>query len=61
MYADGNISSEGHRLEMNLSVADIDHMEKFRKFLKLETEIKVDSQSDPGRFKCRLSIRNKNL
>ena len=61
MYADGNISSEGHRLEMNLSVRDIDHLEKFRKFLKLETSIKVDSQGDSGRFKCRLSVRNKHL
>lgn len=61
MYADGNISSERHRLEMNLSITDIDHMEKFRKFLKLETEIRVDNQSDTGRFKCRLSVRNKNL
>ena len=61
MYADGNISSVGHRLEINLSVADIDHMEKFRKFLNLETEIRIDSQTDPGRFKCRLSVRNKNL
>lgn len=61
MYADGNVSSEGHRLEMNLSINDISHMEKFRKFLKLENEIKVDSQADTGRFKCRLSVRNKNL
>lgn len=61
MFADGNISSERHRLEMNLGVRDIEHMEKFRKFLKLETEIKVDAQGTSGRFKCRLSVRNKRL
>lgn len=61
MFADGNISSEGHRLEMNLGVHDVEHMEKFRKFLKLETEIKVDARGTSGRFKCRLSVRNKHL
>ena len=61
MYADGNISSEGHRLEMNLGIKDVDHMEKFRKFLNLETEIKIAKQYGKGEMQCRLSARNKNI
>ena len=61
MYADGNISSEGHRLEMNLGIKDIDHLDKFKSFLKLETEIKVSKQYGRGDFQCRLSVRNKNI
>ena len=61
MFADGNISSEGHRLEMNLGIKDVDHMEKFRKFLNLETEIKIAKQYGKGEMQCRLSARNKNI
>ena len=58
IFADGNISSEGYRFEMNLSIVDIDHMEKFREFLKLETEIKVSKNYGNGNMVCRLSARN---
>jgi len=61
MYADGNISSKGHRLEMNLSATDLEHMEKFRQFLKMETEIKVGRNYGNGDLVCRLSVRNKNI
>ena len=39
LYADGNISTIGNRLEMNLSIKDLDHMFKFKRFLKLEAVI----------------------
>ena len=61
LYADGNISSEGHRLEMNLSASDLEHMEKFRRFLKMETEIKIGRNYGHGGLVCRLSVRNKNI
>lgn len=60
LYADGNISTVGNRLEINLSSKDLDHMLKFKKFLKLESEIKIDD-NDPKSVKCRLSIRNKHM
>ena len=59
MYADGNISSTGNRIEVRLSIKDLSHLEKFRKFLKLETEIRTGICNGNG-F-CHLSVRNKHL
>ena len=59
MYADGNISKEGNRIEMRLSLKDIDHLEKFRKFLQLTTEIRT-GETNGIKF-CHLSVRNKHL
>ena len=42
MYADGNISKEGNRIEMRLSIKDIDHLEKFRAFLHLLIQMLMD-------------------
>lgn len=60
LYADGNISSTGNRLEIHLALKDIEHLEKFKKFLKLETEIRSGIDSKGYGF-CHLSIRNKHL
>ena len=60
LYADGNISSTGNRLEIHLAIKDLGHLEKFRKFLKLETEIRSGIDSKGYEF-CHLSIRNKHL
>lgn len=59
LYADGNISSTGNRLEVHLSIKDIKHLEKFRKFLKLETEFRTGYCN--GKVYCHLSVRNKHL
>ena len=59
LYADGNISSTGNRLEVRLSIKDIGHLEKFRSFLKLSTEIRTGVCNGNG-F-CHLAIRNKHL
>lgn len=59
LYADGNISSTGNRLEVRLSSKDLEHLEKFRKFLNLTTEIRVGVCNGNG-F-CHLSVRNKHL
>lgn len=59
MYADGNISSTGNRIEMRLSIKDLSHLEKFRQFLNLETEIRTGICNGNG-F-CHLSVRNKHL
>ena len=59
MYADGNISKEGNRIEVRLSIKDKNHLEKFRKFLNLSTEIRTGVCNDYG-F-CHLSVRNKHM
>ena len=59
MFADGNISKEGNRIEMRLSYKDINHLEKFRKFLNLSTEIRT-GECDGYKF-CHLSVRNKHM
>ena len=59
MYADGNISSTGNRIEIRLSIKDIDHLEKFRKFLNLSSKIRTGVCDGFG-F-CHLSVRNKHL
>lgn len=59
MYADGNISKEGNRIEMRLSIKDVEHLEKFRKFLNLSTEIRTGTCNGNG-F-CHLSVRNKHM
>lgn len=61
LYADGNISTIGNRLEMNLSSKDLDHMLKFKKFLKLESEIRIEDNRGEGKEICRLAIRNKHV
>ena len=60
LYADGNISSVGNRLEVHLSIKDLSHLEKFRRFLNLSTEIRSGIDSRGYGF-CHLSIRNKHL
>lgn len=59
MYADGNISSEGNRIEVRLSIKDLEHLEKFKKFLELSTEIRTGVCNGNG-F-CHLSVRNKHM
>lgn len=60
LYADGNISSTGNRLEVRLSLNDLDHLEKFRTFLNLNTEIRTGINSQNYKF-CHLSVRNKHI
>lgn len=59
LYADGNISHTGNRLEVRLSIKDLNHLEKFRKFLNLTTEIRTGVCNGNG-F-CHLSVRNKHI
>ena len=59
MYADGKITKEGNRIEMRLSINDINHLEKFRKFLQLTTKIRTGEIN--GTKFCHLSVRNKYL
>ena len=57
LYADGNISSEGYRLEVNLSIKDLNHMQKLTTFLNLTTNIRLSASGDV----CRISARSRHL
>lgn len=59
IFADGNVSSHGHRFEINLCDKDVLHMEKLRKFLNMETEIRFEDYGT--KRTCRLAVRNYNL
>lgn len=61
LYADGNISRDQHKIEMNLSIKDVDHMIKFKEFLKLENEIRIRKNYGRGDLQCRLSFRNSRI
>ena len=41
LFADGNISSSEDKLEINLSATDVDHLEKFRTFLKAANKVRI--------------------
>ena len=60
IFADGNISSIGNRLEIRLSYNDLTHLEKFRKFIGLTTEIRCGVNKEGYKW-CHLSVRNKHI
>lgn len=62
IYADGNISAEGHRFEINLSTKDLNHMLKLKSFLKgNDIEIRIDTNKGEQYPMCRMSVRNEHL
>lgn len=62
IYADGNISSEGHRFEINLSTVDLNHMLKLKSFLQgNDIEIRIDTCKGEDYPMCRMSVRNEHL
>ena len=60
MYADGCISKTGNRIEVHLSLSDISHLEKFRKFLNHTTTIRTGTDKRGIQF-CHLAVRNKHM
>ena len=60
LYADGNISITGNRIEIHLALKDLEHLEKFRKFLNLTTEIRTGISKEGYSF-CHLAVRNKHM
>lgn len=49
LFGDGHFANT-NRLKLTLSIKDLDHIEKFKKFLEVDNQIKCDN------FKCELSI-----
>lgn len=61
IFADGNISSNGNRFEINLSIKDLDHMIKLKKFLEYEEDIRIEVHKEFNTEICRMAVRNKHL
>lgn len=63
LYADGNVSSTINNVELSLSTKDIEHLEKYRKFLKNESKVKIGKVICCGKeFKrCRLAVTSKHF
>lgn len=59
LYADGNLSVMGNRIEVRLSKKDLSHLNKLREFLQLSNPIRVGKCQD-YEF-CHLSVRNKHM
>lgn len=63
LYADGNVSSTDNNVELSLSSVDIEHLEKYRKFLKNKSEVKVGKIKNGTKEyeRCRLTVTNKHF
>ena len=60
LFADGNIASKEDKLEINLSSKDIDHLNKFKKFINSDAKDRI-CKTKSGHEQCRFSVRNKHL
>ena len=60
IFADGNISSTGHRFEINLAIKDLDHMIKLKTFLSYEEDIRIGKNHENCQI-CRMAVMNKHL
>ena len=63
LYADGNVSSTINNVELSLSITDINHLEKYRAFLKNESSVKIGKiMCNNKEFqRCRLTVTNKHF
>lgn len=60
LYADGCIDRNENRLELNIAASDLDHMHKFKQFMKSDAKDRFELKD--GKFStCRFSVRNKNI
>lgn len=49
LFADGSVASKSNHVELSLQLGDIDHLEKYKKFINATTTIGQDH------FRCRIS------
>ena len=63
LYADGSVGKTNNNVELSLSVKDISHLEKFKKFLKTPKTIKVSTITVNNKQfeRCRLIVTDKHL
>lgn len=62
LYADGYVSSTCNTVELSLKGGDIEHLEKYRKFLGLKREIKTSLATCNNKdfTRCRLVVTDKH-
>ena len=64
LYADGSVASENsNNIELSLSAKDVNHLEKYRRFLKAPNSVKISDVTVKGKVygRCRLTVSNKHL
>lgn len=61
IFADGSISKNEYKFELNLSAKDLDHMNKFKIFIKSKAKTRIDTTKGENYPICRFSVRNKHL
>lgn len=63
LYADGNVSSTINNVELSLSINDINHLEKYRQFLKNQPPVRTGKVTcgDKVFGRCRLAVTNKHF
>ena len=63
LYADGNLSITGHRVNLSLAIKDLAHVEKFKRFLHCTNDITLNTKviGDKTFQLCRIAFRNKNI
>ena len=63
LYADGYVSKNGKTVALDLMGSDIEHLDKFRRFLDYETEIKISDSKCNGNVypRCRLTMTNSHF
>ena len=59
MYADGYVWEKG--IELSLGIKDLNHLIKFKRFLKSEHKIGLNKTNFKGRYRCRISIKDKTI
>lgn len=55
LYADGNVSKKSNNVELSLQLSDIDHLYKYKLFLKSKLSIRKD------KIRCRFTSGNKKF
>lgn len=58
LFADGNVSATINNIELSLAECDKEHLEKYRRFLKAQSEIKTSTINVNGKEykRCRLIV-----
>lgn len=58
LFADGNVSSTINNVELSLAECDKEHLEKYRKFLKAQSEVKTSTiiVNEKEYKRCRLTV-----
>ena len=61
LYADGSVSSTNNNVEISLKGEDIEHLNKYKQFLKHSSEVKIGISKCAGKIfsRCRFCVTDK--